>query len=199
MLVRSSTTSYTLSRCLSGILVRVHFSLARHPTALLATLVESDRDSPPRTMASHTARSLESKLKATSTGLHTPQAVHPDIAWFNQTLSSAPRNPFSWSDEPPNNRYGAQGGVASPGPGCPYPTSINISNATVVVPSAGGGPHQPTHSPPVLREQNPPNLRQTQQRQPPTNPQRRQQEEAVAPSSQSSKKRSKEPCRSPKK
>ncbi|KAI7347831.1 hypothetical protein KC354_g13800, partial [Hortaea werneckii] len=41
-------------------------------------------------------------------------AVHPDIAWFNQTLSSAPRNPFSWSDGSPDDRYGAQGGIASP-------------------------------------------------------------------------------------
>ncbi|GAB1731695.1 hypothetical protein NU195Hw_Modified_335t1 [Hortaea werneckii] len=126
-------------------------------------------------------------------------AVHPDIAWFNQTLSSAPRSPFSWSDEPPNNRYGAQGGVASPGPGYPYPTSINISNATVTGQPAGGGPRQPTYNPPVLGQQNPPNLRQTQQRQPPTNPQRRQQEEVVAPSTQSSAKRSKEPRRSSKK
>ncbi|KAI6901952.1 hypothetical protein KC318_g7750 [Hortaea werneckii] len=42
-------------------------------------------------------------------------AVHPDVAWMNQTLSSAPRNPFGWYEEPLNDRYGIQGGVAPPG------------------------------------------------------------------------------------
>ncbi|KAI6798515.1 hypothetical protein KC332_g6181 [Hortaea werneckii] len=126
-------------------------------------------------------------------------AVHPDIAWFNQTLSSAPRNPFSWSDGSPNDRYGAQGGIASPGPGYPYPTSIALLGGRVTAPPAAGGPRQPTQHPPVLGQQYPPNLGPPQQRQPPTNPQRRQQEEAVASSSQSSKKRSKEPRRSSKK
>ncbi|KAI7208715.1 hypothetical protein KC333_g9030 [Hortaea werneckii] len=42
-------------------------------------------------------------------------AVHPDVAWMNQTLASAPRNPFSWYEEPSKARYGIQGGVAPPG------------------------------------------------------------------------------------
>ncbi|KAI7185315.1 hypothetical protein KC316_g7455 [Hortaea werneckii] len=114
-------------------------------------------------------------------------AVHSDVAWFNQTLSSAPRNAFSWSEEPPNDRYGVQGGTTPPAPGYPYPTSITLPGGRVTAPPAGGGPRQPTQNPPVVGQQYHPELGQNQQRQPSTNPQSRQQEEAVAPSNQGSK------------
>lgn len=45
----------------------------------------------------------------------TPHAVHPDVAWMNQTLASAPHNPFGWREESSNDRFGMQGGVAPPG------------------------------------------------------------------------------------
>ncbi|KAI7159125.1 hypothetical protein KC349_g4368 [Hortaea werneckii] len=114
-------------------------------------------------------------------------AVHPDVAWFNQTLSSAPRNPCSWNDESPNDRYGVQGGVSSPAPGYPYPTSITLPGERVIAPPTGGQPHQPTQNPPLVGQQYPPEPGQNQQRQPSTNPQSLQQEEAVTPSKQGSK------------
>ncbi|KAI6911056.1 hypothetical protein KC318_g8835 [Hortaea werneckii] len=120
-------------------------------------------------------------------------AVHPDVAWFNQTLSSAPRNAFSWSDQSPNDRYGVQGCATMPAPGYPYPTSITLPGGRVIAPPGGGQPHEPTQNPPVVGQQYHPNLGQNQQSRPSINPQSRQQEEAVGPSPQSSKKRSKEP------
>ncbi|KAI6833052.1 hypothetical protein KC340_g6693 [Hortaea werneckii] len=123
-------------------------------------------------------------------------AVHPDVAWMNQTLSSAPRNPFSWREGPSNDRYGIQGGVAPPGPGYPYPTSITLSSPSVAAPPAGGEPHNPTQNPPAVGQQYPPTLGQTQQRRTPADQQSRQQEEAVAPSTRSGKRRSKESHRS---
>ncbi|RMX77273.1 hypothetical protein D0869_10021 [Hortaea werneckii] len=123
-------------------------------------------------------------------------AVHPDVAWMNQTLSSAPRNPFGWYEEPLNDRYGIQGGVAPPGPGYPYPTCITISSPRVAAPPAGGEPHNPTQNPPAVGQQYPPNLGQTQQRWTPADDSVGQQGEAVAPSTRSGKRRSKESHRS---
>ncbi|RMY43837.1 hypothetical protein D0863_16293 [Hortaea werneckii] len=124
-------------------------------------------------------------------------AAHPDIAWINQTLSSAPpRNPFSWREEPSNDRYGMQGGAHSPGPGYPYPTSINISGPRGAAPPAGGEPRQPAPTRQVAGQQYSPDLGHTQQRQTPANEQNHQQEEALAPSTKSGKKRSKESHRS---
>ncbi|RMY53863.1 hypothetical protein D0865_05039 [Hortaea werneckii] len=124
-------------------------------------------------------------------------AVHSDLAWMNQTLASPPRNPFSWYEEPSNARYGIQGGVAPPGPGYPYPTSINLSSPRVAAPPAGGEPHQPTQNPPAtVGQQYPPNLGQTQQRRTAVDQQSRRPEEAVPPSTQSGRRRSKESRRS---
>ncbi|RMY65482.1 hypothetical protein D0862_15268 [Hortaea werneckii] len=123
-------------------------------------------------------------------------AVHPDVAWMNQTLSSAPRNPFSWYEGPPNGRYGIRGGIAPPGPEYPYPTSINLSSPRVAAPPAGGEPSQPTQNPPAIGQQYPPNPGQTQQRQTPASQQDRQQEEAGAPSPKDGRRRRKDPHRS---
>ncbi|GAB1735500.1 hypothetical protein NU219Hw_g3127t1 [Hortaea werneckii] len=123
-------------------------------------------------------------------------AIHPDVAWMNQTLSSAPRNPFGWYEGPPNNRYGIQGGIAPPGPEYPYPTSINLSSLRVAAPPAGGEPGQPTQNSSAVGQHYPPNLGQTQQRQTPTSQQGRQHEEAVASSPKSGRRRSKDPHRS---
>ncbi|KAI6800598.1 hypothetical protein KC360_g7510 [Hortaea werneckii] len=123
-------------------------------------------------------------------------AVHPDVSWMNQSLSSAPRNPFAWREEPSDDRYGMQGGAPSPGPGYPYPTSLNISGPRLTAPPAGGETRQPAQPPQVAGHQYPSDLGQTQQRQTPANQQRRQQEAEGIPSSKSGKRRSKEPPRS---
>ncbi|KAI7384582.1 hypothetical protein KC336_g18168 [Hortaea werneckii] len=123
-------------------------------------------------------------------------AVHPDVAWMNQSLSSAPRNPFGWREEPSDDRYGMQGGAPSPGPGYPYPTSLNISGPRLTAPPAGGETRQPAQPPQVAGHPYPSNLGQTQQRQTPANQQRRQQEAEGIPSSKSGKRRCKETLRS---
>ncbi|KAI7562057.1 hypothetical protein KC319_g7022 [Hortaea werneckii] len=143
-------------------------------------------------------------------------AVHPDVAWMNQTLASAPRNPFNWREEPLNDRYGMQGGAPSPGkdapapdgrsskkeltaragPRYPYPTSINISGPRGAAPPAGGDPRQPAQTRQVAGQQSPPDLGQAQQCQTPAHQQNSQQEEAVPPSTKNGKARSKESHRS---